>query len=248
MRAMLARLWTVIRGLFSRRVRDLEWRNPEVVLGDALDRKRNSVNRLLDAVAGMSAAFDRQRTSFRRGLEQLQAVEAKLRAAVGRQDVTNGPRLLAEQKRLARQVEQDRQALEAQERELELMKQGLKDAKSEVQRFDAERSQLVAQIRYQQARHQVQAIWDDFFAGPEDRVLQDLRDRVQTGRHRMELAAELNGLPGTEAHQLELAAMEDEFRTLCRGGDADDALDATGARSRTPHREPARLPALAGLV
>lgn len=212
---LFRRLSTLVRGIFSKRVRNLEWRAPDVVFEEAYRSKRLKAHQLVAAVGDYSADLERQRDTLRRNVLQLEQVERQLEIAQKRCDHANGPTLLGRQRHLTVRVEQGRQALFEGEKRLAGLKQAAHATKNAVDEFDAKRHEMLARIRVLQAQRATRSIISDFFADSDDLATQSLVDRLQSEQHRMELEAEINGMPGGDFDDMDRASLEADFRELC---------------------------------
>ena len=199
----------------------MELRNPEYALDSFMERKRQCVVGLFDGVAALNSAIEKQRTLLKEHLESLQVVERRIQAAKARRDMVDGPRLLAERDRLQKSVAATRELLRSQEREQQEMTERLHDAKLELEHTETERVSLCAQLKYQRAQEVATRALDNVLRAPEDRIMERMRDKVQEGRARFQLASELHRGPGAQGFGSLSAAYADEFTALCDEADAD---------------------------
>jgi len=212
----ISRLWSLVRGSFSKKVRDLEWRSPEIVLEEAENQKRRRAGELLEALAKFRTAVDRRRDRLKKMLVELQLVEDRLATAQDRQDTKNGPELLRRQRLLSEQVHADRTELEAELHRRDELEGTLKSIQDDIERFGIERHRMTAEIRALQAQRQAQEIQQQFFTETQDSPVAAIQERLQDERNRANLVTEMTGGSMQGMASLDRQLDEQAFAAMCR--------------------------------
>ena len=216
---IITRFTTVVRGVFSAKVRALEWRRPEAVYERALDQRQEAYNAITNGLAAGQAQQKKQSQLLKQKLRKLEKVEATLERAVSKRDMQNGPALLMEQTRLRQEVESAKQQLCERGERLENFRQRRSEIEHAIEQLKSERQESVAEIHGLQAARKAEAIWNRFYDSPEDRALNDLREQLDVARER----DKLDSACIHDATETAIAAHE--FMEMC---DSRGAKDDTG--------------------
>jgi len=212
---LISRLWSLVRGAFSKQVRDLEWRSPEVVLEEASNLKRKRAGELLDALGKFRSAVERRRDRLKQMLLDLQQVEDRLAIAQDRRDMQAGPELMRRQRLLTDQIDADRRELESELKRRKELEQTLRATKDDIERFDIERHRMTAEIRALQAQRQAQEIYQQFYTETENIAVSAIRVRLQDERNRADLVSEVSGTALADFSSLDQEFDRRAFEAIC---------------------------------
>lgn len=217
--SLISRVTVLFRGIFDKRVRNLEWERPETVYEHAIEKKREGYQRLRDSVAGLKAEQERLSGRMKKNLRSLEDTERALQLAINREDHTQGPQLLEQRNRLRQIVEGEA----AQHRVLsERAMDGttkLQDVRQAIEKLESEKKESVAEIRMLQASHDIESLWNGFHVAPEDVALKGLRDRVEVEREADKLDRGMN----TDRIVQSTVAAQD-FAELCKQKNRTEAV------------------------
>ncbi len=210
-----SRLWSLMRGAFSKKVRDLEWRSPELVLEEASRLKRKQAGELLNALGKFRTAVKRRQTRLKKMLSELQKVEERLSVAQERRDMRKGPELIRRQRVLTDQIEAERGEIETEVKRRNHLEETLRATKDEIERFDIERHRMTAEIRALQAQRQAEEIHQQFYTETDTCAVSAIRDRLQDERNRAELVTEVCGSGIDDSSNLDEEYDRKAFEAIC---------------------------------
>jgi len=174
----VGRVFTVIRGIFDKRVRDLEWKHPEAVYESAINKRQAHFHKAAEALAGVIASEKRQKQDLTENIRKLEQVEKALEHAITNEDRQRGPQLTKVRRELESNIEADRQKLQETSQTVRELQGTLGQIEKDVKNLKAERADAIAKIRMLQARHDVDAL-ESFGSIEEDKALNGLRERIQ---------------------------------------------------------------------
>jgi phage shock protein A len=212
---ILNRTWNLIMGKTERKLEDLEWNNPEVVYDNALAKKRQCFEELLDAVAQFETSVSASREKMAKLNLDREQLENALRGARATESMKDGPAIVKLLEKKEEEISEHRALLEQDEKDLQGIKAELEQAHAEVERFEAESDRELAKIKALKTKEQVEQALAGIGKEPELQSLARLRDRQKKEENRLKLFRELN-----ESKTLNTERTEDEyvekFRNLCR--------------------------------
>lgn len=221
---LFSRLYSLVRGSFSKTVKDWEWRSPETVLEEAENQKRRRVTELIDALSRFRTALDLRRERIKKMLVDLQTVEDRLAIAVDRKDMRNGPELLRQQRQLSDQIRIDQGELDTDIQRQSALEAALKAVRDDIERFRVQRHRITAEIRALQAQRQAQTIEQQFFTEAQSGAIDGVLQRLHDERNRADLIAETAGTSPVGMHALDRHWDDQAFAAMCGQNDSGGSI------------------------
>lgn len=209
--SLISRVTVLIRGIFDKRVRDLEWNKPEAVYQNAIQKKRENYTIIRESLAGMSAEKKRLSARMEDQLRKLEKTERALEVAIANEDQQGGPFLIRKRNQLRKQVQTDKLRYWRLNERVEEGVAKLQDMRHSVEKLESEKNETVAEIQMLQSTQNIDSLWNNFHSAPEDVAIKSLRERLEREREIDQLGRD------TDTDRIvESTILDQEFQELCR--------------------------------
>ncbi|MCC6639569.1 MAG: PspA/IM30 family protein [Deltaproteobacteria bacterium] len=175
---LLARLRSLVTGVFSLWVRDRESGHPEAVYVQAIEERRRQYGELKQAVAGILYLRNRLEGEIRERRAELARLSADVARAVGRADDAGALALIAHKQALVEDLERSEQELEAMQGETEVAKENLVRFRDEIRALEREKVRTLATLAGAKARRRIQEAFEGLSVEHEMRALDGVREHV----------------------------------------------------------------------
>lgn len=232
---LLARIRSLVTGVFSLWVRDRESDRPEAVYAQAIEERRRQYAELRQAVAGILYLRNRLEGELRERRTELGRLSADVARAVERADDAGALALIAHKQVLVADLERSEQELDAMQGETEAAKENLVRFRDEIRALERERVRTLATLANARARRRIQEAFDGLSVEHELRALDGVREHVARLVAEGKLLREIDG-SGVEST---LRDYRDEARRDAARRELDEIKRRLRDRGALPQERPA---------
>jgi len=201
----------------------MEWKRPEAVYQNAIEKKREGYDALKSSLAALKAELGNLSARMEQNLRKLEGTEKALQIAVTKGDHVNGPLLLEKRNQLRQTVETDKRQHWAISKRVDEGRTKLQDVRNAVEKLETEKKESVAEIRMLQSSRNIESLWNNFYTAPEDVAVKNLRERMECERESDELERGMN-----VDHIVESTIAAQDFQDLCKRQQGISELPAPG--------------------
>jgi phage shock protein A len=188
---MLARLRSLLHGLFGRWVRDKEQQRPEVVYEQAIAERVRQYRELKEAVAGILYMRNKLETEINERRAEIARMHDDVRQAVrrGRDDISIT--LISQKQALFEDLERAEQELTDVREQAEEAKANLVRFREEIRSLVREKGRMLATLANAQARRRLQVAIEGLSVDAEMDALESVREHITRLSMEGELSKEI---------------------------------------------------------
>jgi len=196
---LMARLRSLVTGVFSLWVRERESDHPEAVYAQAIEERRRQYVELKQAVAGILYMRNRLEGEIRERRAELGRLSADVARAVRRADDPAALTLIAHKQALLEELERTQQELEGMQTETATAKENLVRFRDEIRALEREKVRTLATLANARARQRIEAAFEGLSVEHEMRALDGVREHVArlVAEGRLEQEIEAGGVEPT---------------------------------------------------
>lgn len=206
--SMVARLRSLVRGVFRRWVKDKELENPEAVYEQAISERVRQYRELKDAVAGILFLRNKLEGEVTERRAEIARLHDDVRRAVRRGHDEASLQLIARKQALFEELERAEKELDAVRGQGEEAKRNLVDFREEIRSLVREKSRMLATLANARARRRLQVAIEGLSVDAELDALAGVREQVS----RLTLENSLEQELGEDDLRSRLRAFRDEAR------------------------------------
>lgn len=207
---MVARMRSLLRGLFGSWVRDKERAEPEVVYEQAIAERVRQYRELKDAVAGILYMRNKLESEIGERRAEIARLHDDVRRAVRRGEEETSLSLIAHKQALFEELERAEQELEQIRIQADEAKTNLVRFREEIRALVREKGRMLATLANARARRRLQSAIEGLSVDAEMDALENVREHVT----RMVMESEVNNELGEDgdAFRMKLRGFRDEAR------------------------------------
>ncbi len=189
----LARLRSLVHGLFASWLRDRESHSPQAVYEAAIAERTRQYGELKSVVAGILYMRNKLEGEISERRGEIARVHEDIRRAVQRDDDEVALALITSKETLLEDLERAQRELDDVTREVDGAKTNLVKFKGEIKALEREKVRMLATLANARARKRIQEALEGLSLDSEMRALESVREHIHRMRSESRLDQELAG-------------------------------------------------------